>query len=164
MKSAAQQLNIKGHYGGLIKTRAFIYGPTDIEGHIGTDNKYYLLDFARVFPPTAEKNVQKTYLYKLFRPEFIKNYHIPLSSDAFSPFGKHNENIHNEEVKDATKYLLTEHIPKFAASLNSYSHDIDQLTKLVHREGINIRYLGNFSLLILFVKFSSNYFFLFIIY
>jgi len=28
-----------------------LYGPFDMEGHRGTDGRYYLLDFHRMFPP-----------------------------------------------------------------------------------------------------------------
>jgi hypothetical protein len=31
-----------------------LHGPTDIEGHIGVDGRHYVLDLARVFPPTCE--------------------------------------------------------------------------------------------------------------
>ena len=56
MKAAAQHLNIKGHYcGATVDKMVFLYAPTDIEGHIGKDNRFYVLDFARVFPPTCEE-------------------------------------------------------------------------------------------------------------
>lgn len=64
MELAAKKINIKGHYVGLKDEPKFIYGPTDIgiffnlffnkshsffffnlEGHIGADNRYYVLDF-----------------------------------------------------------------------------------------------------------------------
>lgn len=48
-----------------------------------------VIDFARVFPPTAEDHsVGKTFLYNLMRPEFVRRYKEPLSSDAFSGFTK----------------------------------------------------------------------------
>lgn len=31
-------------------SQQFIHGPTDIEGHIGKDNRYYVLDFQRTYP------------------------------------------------------------------------------------------------------------------
>jgi hypothetical protein len=147
MKRAGEQLNIKGHYGGLNpSTCKFIYGPTDIEGHLGMDNRYYVLDFARAFPPTVEEDIQSTFLYKLFRPEFIKNYRIPLSSDAFSKFGKLNRAENNKEVKEASEHLFKVVIPEFALELEKmYADKVDvesQLTELVHRAGINVRYLG----------------------
>ena len=32
---------------------AVIYGPGDIEGHLGNDGQYYMVDFGRTFPPEA---------------------------------------------------------------------------------------------------------------
>lgn len=58
---------------GALKT---LFGPVDIEGHIGTDNRKYVIDLARVFPPTYEDNVRETYLYRVFRPEFVRNYQV----------------------------------------------------------------------------------------
>jgi hypothetical protein len=54
MEKAAQKLNIKGHWCGLGPKRQFLHAPCDIEGHLGADNRFYILDLARVFPPTAE--------------------------------------------------------------------------------------------------------------
>lgn len=165
MRQAAARLNLKGHMAGVnrAKSRQFLYGPADIEGHRSwQDSRYYVLDFARVFPPTAEADVLKTFLYRLFRPEFIKTYSTPLSSDAFSPFGgpENEKEGHNAEVREATRYLLETTIPAFArwldeqhvlnesspdVLLGSHAGKIDieaQLTELLHMEGINCRYLG----------------------
>jgi hypothetical protein len=42
MRSVAKKLNLKGHYCGL-KKQEHLYGPCDIEGHIGTDKRFYVL-------------------------------------------------------------------------------------------------------------------------
>jgi hypothetical protein len=50
MRQAAARLNLKGHMAGVnrAKSRQFLYGPADIEGHRSwQDNRYYVLDFAR---------------------------------------------------------------------------------------------------------------------
>lgn len=47
-----------------------------------------------------------SYLYKQLRPELVKIHTVPLSSDAFSPFGKLDQEIHNKEVEDAFKVLM----------------------------------------------------------
>jgi uridine phosphorylase len=39
------------------------------------------------------------------RPEYVKGYPKPLSSDAFSAFGKLDREIHNKEVEEATNRL-----------------------------------------------------------
>ena len=153
MKKAGEKLNLKGHFGGKasLADKKFIYGPTDIEGHVCDDSRCYVIDFARAFPPTAEADVRSTFLYKLFRPEFVKNYKIPLSSDAFSPFGYHNKQEHDQEVREATNYLFDTVIPDFAGHLPEIMNNVDvsrHLTELVHRAGINVRYLGKIRVLL----------------
>ena len=39
----------------LVGDRVTMHGPADMEGHLGKDGKYYLLDFARFFPPEAPR-------------------------------------------------------------------------------------------------------------
>jgi hypothetical protein len=85
----------------------------------------------------------------------VKKYKIPLLSDAFSPFlkGDPKEREYNMEVKEATNHLFEVTIPNFARWLEEYytSLQIDQnpglITELIHREGINCRYLGRCSML-----------------
>lgn len=76
MESVAKKINIKGHFCGLSadpSERRFLHSPCDIEGHKGTDGEFYVLDFARVFPPTAEPGVKNSFLYKLFRCAYLRN-------------------------------------------------------------------------------------------
>ena len=45
-----------------------MYSAVDIEGHKGSDGRYYLLDFSRTFPPEAPKPKDKySHLYKMLR-------------------------------------------------------------------------------------------------
>eukprot|EP01133_Synstelium_polycarpum_P013661 gene13661-16088_t len=148
MRLAAAKLNVKGHLCGAGDKQQLLYGPTDIEGHMGTDGLFYVLDFARVFPPTADRRVDDTFLYRLFRPEFVQTYHLPLSSDSFSPFGKLDTvsaAVNNREVREATEYLAGVCVPKVAEWMDARVHSVSwysQLTEIIHREGINVRYLG----------------------
>ncbi|ELR22629.1 uncharacterized protein ACA1_010190, partial [Acanthamoeba castellanii str. Neff] len=149
MAAAGQKLNLKGHLGGSenCADRKMIYGPTDIEGHVGLDGRLYVLDFSRVLPPTTPSKGKKNgYLYELMRPEFLKKNPKPLSSDAFSPFGVDSATEHNAEIREATNRLLKEVIPKFAAYLDLHYPNAEDLCRhlspLIHKEGINVRYLG----------------------
>ena len=145
MRKCSRKLNIAGHQ----VANKHLHGPFDIEGHLGTDGHYYLVDFARIFPPVYEPriDIKHTYLYHLFRPEFLKNYPIPLSSDAFSLMAAEPSLECNQQVVVASDYLREGVIPRFARYLEALE-DVnlktieEQLTELVHREGINIRYLG----------------------
>jgi hypothetical protein len=94
------------------------YTAADVEGHQGTDGKFYLIDTARVFPPTAYPRNNRfgfprslffyyfdlyvvdleivvkpkgVHLYRLFRPEFVKLNKVPLSSDALTKMGQGDE-------------------------------------------------------------------------
>jgi hypothetical protein len=84
----------------------------------------------------------------------VKKYSKPLASDAFSSFIKSDPRAeeYNKEVKEATDHLFNVTIPRFAKWLEEYypSLQIEQnpgiITELIHREGINCRYLGIVSL------------------
>ena len=58
VKKGAKMMNIKEHKCGMnLKTSRTLWGPADLEGHLGTDNRFYLLDFSRVLPPEAPQKV-----------------------------------------------------------------------------------------------------------
>lgn len=49
MKQASEILNIKPHICGFDEDqKKLLHSAIDVEGHLGTDGKLYLLDFARV--------------------------------------------------------------------------------------------------------------------
>eukprot|EP01125_Pyxidicula_operculata_P015664 TRINITY_DN5340_c2_g1_i1.p1 TRINITY_DN5340_c2_g1~~TRINITY_DN5340_c2_g1_i1.p1 ORF type:complete len:1424 (-),score=265.73 TRINITY_DN5340_c2_g1_i1:99-4370(-) len=148
MKFLGTRLNLKEHIviDRKTKERVSIMGPIDLEGHIGSDGRFYLIDTARLFPP--EEGSGQEYLYRLLRPELVKRYPKPLSSDAFSPFVPYGDNSteqDQEEIRAATKWLKQDIIPNFIEKINSGDiqiHSIDQIKHRVHQEGINLRYLG----------------------
>ena len=89
----------------------YLHGPVDIEGHYGSDGRFYLIDFARVFPPeyfTRETWEKGQHLYQQLRPELVRTNSVPLSSDALSNFGLIDSETHNFEVQQATQRLLQE--------------------------------------------------------
>ena len=50
------------------RTATTLYTAADIEGHVGSDGRFYMLDFSRMFPPTApEPGVHRGYLYQVGR-------------------------------------------------------------------------------------------------
>lgn len=119
---------------------------------------YVVLDLARLFPPqlpapNKQGSNHRPYLYELLRPEFVKTYPIPLSSDAFSPFNAVDPRAkeHNDEVAVACHHLKTVRIPQFASFLQkSSSFGLTPLSELtctafvaaMHSKGINVRFLG----------------------
>eukprot|EP01125_Pyxidicula_operculata_P005426 TRINITY_DN192_c0_g2_i1.p1 TRINITY_DN192_c0_g2~~TRINITY_DN192_c0_g2_i1.p1 ORF type:complete len:1970 (-),score=473.50 TRINITY_DN192_c0_g2_i1:68-5284(-) len=126
IKLAAKIMNLKGHTvfsRGEPPQARFLHAPVDIEGHEGTDKRFYLIDTARVFPPASrtdtKKDVKGWHLYKQLRPEFVKLNPVPLSSDAHSRLGNSDEQeVNNKEVNEATKRLEEVLIPSFASFLD----------------------------------------------
>ena len=95
---------------GKKKKKMLVFGG-DVEGHLGKDNQFYMLDFSRVLPPVRppflppleewgeeeteggeeedrrrKEMWQNSHLYLLFRSEFLKRYQLPLCSDGYSLF------------------------------------------------------------------------------
>ena len=42
MQTVGNKLNLKGHTCGFVN-KQFLYAPCDIEGHMGTDGRYYVV-------------------------------------------------------------------------------------------------------------------------
>lgn len=144
MKRAAEILNLKPHECGLPgATRQLLYSAADIEGHRGTDDHYYLLDFARTFPCLKPDRTKiGCHLTRLFRSEFVKSYHTPLCSDAFSRF---TDASHNVEIVEATSYLMNTLIPRFCVTLIESNPivSIHRFTAAIHSQGINVHLIGH---------------------
>jgi hypothetical protein len=130
-------------------------GPADLEVHRGHDGRIYCLDAARIMPPQnpfaigqSDPAVQrpKGFLYDLFRVEFVSSFsETPLSSDAFSGFGRAGHPVEENKIAIADTVLRTVVIPevskKLAQRYNGLEVDLD-LVGFFHRHGINMRFLG----------------------
>ncbi|EGC35315.1 hypothetical protein DICPUDRAFT_152393 [Dictyostelium purpureum] len=121
MKEAGKKLNLKAHHVGSVSgfTKE-LTSPGDIEGHLGEDNRYYVIDFSRTFPPESiikQPNVNKRCIfYNLLRPEFVSKWKVPLCSDSFSGWQRNDPNklTHNKEVEEATNYLVNDLVKQLA--------------------------------------------------
>jgi len=153
LKSIGEKLNLKMHLVGM-EGKPF-WTPIDVEGHLGYDGKYYLVDFSRLFPPQSLTPGHKLgNLYQLLRPEFVRNYEVPLCSDALSKFTcpNHPDPVrremaeqHNVEIDRATTYLKEVVVPSFArrlVELSKEQRDEFPLVMMMHEAGINVRFLG----------------------
>ncbi|EFA80740.1 hypothetical protein PPL_06326 [Heterostelium album PN500] len=154
MEKVAKGMNLRGHLSGL--NPKFLYGPGDFEIHRSISSQsdlYYSLDFARLLPPQAyfdEYNnsiSHREIFYKLLRPELIRTYDTPLSSDAFSGWSAADPNYksYNQDVTDATNHLYDVIIREAATELESRKDsDLKKLDLAVevHKFGINLRHLG----------------------
>jgi len=155
MQQAAKRLNLKPHVCGMNKNNLeTLSSAIDIEGHYGTDGRFYLLDLARTYPPVSPrltKGAQNSHLYSLFRSEFINKYNRALCSDAYSGFILHDPEMatHNAEIDQATKYLLEEVIPLASRQVQwvvleaqeNNTLDRTSIGEAMHRLGVNMRYL-----------------------
>ena len=155
MKQLCAQLNLKGHFVIERSTNKpkYIFGPVDIEGHLGFDGRLYIIDTARLLPPTAR--IPKTpgcHLYKMFRPEFLQTFESPISSDIFTRWGKIDSEINDDEGIKATHHLLSKAVPELAKSLPEIENLAGNLKSIMHSRGINLRFLG-----LLFESCESNY-------
>lgn len=144
---AGEKLNLKKH---KFKGKE-LCAPVDIEGHHGHDGNMYCVDLARLFPPEAPplalQSHPRAIYFRMLRPELVRAFPNPLSSDAFTNFGASDElcTEHNSEVEQATKHLQSVVLPQFAKWMCTSSSTVNSFSSLVyhmHRRGINLRYLG----------------------
>lgn len=150
LSDAGKRLNLQAHVTGTNPANAKeLASCGDLEGHIGTDGKFYVLDFARAFPaeaPARNHREPRAVYYKLLRPETVRSNETPLSSDAFTTWGKLDSRFqeHNKNVLKATLKLLLQEVPAFAESLDIHVEEMTgaNLVTELHRAGINIRHLG----------------------
>ncbi|EFA76500.1 putative protein 150-kD protein cluA [Heterostelium album PN500] len=124
MVKLARKLNLKGHQVGLMEdTKTLIFGPGDIEVHRGTDGRYYMIDFARIFPPEYsgiyKESIGREIFYYMLRPELVESNSVPLSSDAFTAWQHSSESEEsNQEVVDTTQRLHDLLIPECVEHIN----------------------------------------------
>jgi len=147
LRRTAEILNLQTHVVGEGNQRCSISTALDVEGHIGSEGKFYLVDFSRTLPcvPPRERFCN---LYELFRPEFVKDCEVPLCPDAYSGFIKDESQKakYVSEIESGYKILTEKKIPLLAGRLPSLVRDDGivafRMTETLHSRGINIRYLG----------------------
>jgi hypothetical protein len=92
--------------------------------------------------------IKGKYLYNLLRREFFQGWRVPLSSDAFSGFGRDQFAQHNEEIIEASMFLKSTLVPRVVEFLDDLAHDANHsldglvLTRILHERGVNMRLLG----------------------
>ena len=100
--------------------RTKLCGPVDMEGHLGRDDRFYILDSARLFPPAIPvAGLKGCHLYRLLRPELVKNNAIPLCSDAYSSWNIEDIVHFNRDIAEATHRLENQVVPEVIAFLLS---------------------------------------------
>lgn len=166
MHGLGEHLNLRKHLVG--KQRVPIVGPGDIEGHLGTDGRYYLLDFARLMPPETPLPDEDGHIdgrgvfFRMLRPELVRSFRVPLSSDTFTGWGMYDENrvAYELDVREATDLMINERVPAVAAEISQLyevetgncvdftpahlQQILEQLNLVarMHARGVNLRHLG----------------------
>ena len=135
IEKAGEILNLKPH---LVLDKSgnehLLSLPFDMEAHQGLDNRTYLLDFSRLFPPLPD------FVNRNFRPEFLRKYKIKLSPD--SGLRCEAQNNWNDNI-NAYSYLISTVIPQFAVEMNDLplpnnSADLNTFISFLHHKGINV--------------------------
>jgi hypothetical protein len=64
---ACRHLNLIPHECGLVLNKTkILHTAADVEGHAGLDGRYYMVDFARMFPPTTpDPRIYRGHLYQV---------------------------------------------------------------------------------------------------
>lgn len=120
MEKFGEYMLLKAHKVGKEDAQSMI-GPADIEVHRGFDNRYYVVDFARVFPP-EEPRLAGEHLIHQFRPEFVRKNPKPLNSDAFSSMNADQTEASESEaaIREATDHLHSNIVPEFVRDFEKY--------------------------------------------
>jgi len=92
-----------------------------------------------------EPGQRSTQLFNLLRSAYVARQPHALSSDAFTSFGRIDQDVHNTEVEDAFYRLLGIDIPMFVKYLTAkenYNLTHLRLMDIIKNYGINFRLLG----------------------
>ena len=84
-------------------------------------------------------------LYRHLPAAFVASYPTPLSSDAFTGFGRPDASVYNAAVRQATAHLRTVVVPDFVSYLDSLvvsPLNGNQIVSWMDQRGIPLRYLG----------------------
>ena len=114
MERLGRALNLRHHQ----VSDVWLWGPFDLEGHRSVvDNRLYLLDFARLFPPEwpGPDDSPSSHLFELLRPELVRTHPVPLCSDALASVC-HDDSRRTlaRDLHDATQRLYRFVIPQCA--------------------------------------------------
>ena len=148
-------LHLKEHIVGNKK----LCGPADLEGHLGYDNRYYVLDYARLLPPESpDRYSPHSIYYYMLRKELLRSStkcNFSLNSDAFSNFSSRDPQFRsdNQIIRDLSNKIYNNYIPEISLLLfdidNKQLNIINSLSygnwfcNFIHSHGINIRHIGD---------------------
>jgi hypothetical protein len=158
LASVASRLNLSRHSarGYQDLTSKSVHAAADMLGYLNAHKQLGVLRFARAMPPEDPDEtphlLQSTrgmsIMWRQLRPELVRAFKTPLSPDALSSLTYRTPDWQAQAlgVEEATKHLVQQVIPLFAAKLSQKAEYFDSpefdLVKEMHRHGINVRHLG----------------------
>jgi hypothetical protein len=119
MDKVGKLLNLKKHTVG--RQRVPIIGPGDIEGHLGRDHRYYMLDYARLMPP-EEPPIGYRGCPQFFLPPRNDSWIVQSSHGDSLRHRTHTRTRRQEEMGDRSvffKMLRPEIVHKYHSPLSS---------------------------------------------
>ena len=171
VQQLAQILNLKPHVVIERSTqKSFVMDlAVDVEGHVGTDGLYYMVDLARLFPPRFPRSHLSTDVWwRQFRPEFMLkccDASCRISSDCFTTFGQVSANEHHQDVTRAEVRLhdrqfkllvrdlfrlmaaqlspeIQKHREELSTQMNEWGQILLDVSRMFHSHGVNISDMG----------------------
>lgn len=152
LEEICRKLNLKPH---TVRSEdgieRFISTPFDMEVHRSSTNpngkSRYVVDFSRLFPPVQRPSTPggAEHLYRLFRPEFVREYQTPLSCD-WVVGGTEAEAADvacaRELLEGSGDNILPFQFADELLNISVQDYSIEELVFRLHARGINVRYLG----------------------
>jgi hypothetical protein len=156
LRAAARVLNLKDHPVG----RLTLSSAADLEGHLSPlDQRRYLVDFSRVMPPhpaATKPGAGEARFVALLRPELVQQSSEPLNPDVGSGFRRAGTTVDDPDdlrgLSVAGEMLnkfclavakeLSAQAAAAAATPQGLSGLPEQLSRLFHSHGVNMRMLG----------------------
>jgi hypothetical protein len=86
MEKAAVELNIRKHIVGRQGNQKELHAAVDVEGHVGRDNRLYLLDLSRTFPPESPRHTR--HLSDIFSDGSRVLIEVPVGTEPKTPTKK----------------------------------------------------------------------------
>ena len=122
----------------------------DAQLHRCADSRTYAMNLARMFPLDLPEPGAAEALTRVLRPEFVRGFNVPLSSDAFhASLGDTEDQEQNDvDVAKASQHLREVTLPALVGQLDALDEfplEGTALVRVMHRHGINVRHLGRIA-------------------
>jgi len=150
IRKLGSSLNIKEHSFSFDGTKEDVLLAADVQRFVDKEKDNYIMSCTRLLPaepPTYPIPSWRMHLVNMLRPELVQSSLAPVNPDAFCAWAGRNYREDNVSLRHLFNRLKKNVIPGVAAFLEMHGEDDPDmsgifLTKLLHRHGINVRYLG----------------------